>query len=144
MKNCNRVTYTAILRPPAIRHIHRTTSKRTSRIVSLLKQLPDTTRRNYPRIESFHTRTAGVHTRRFVVPNDLSVTRAIFTVALRLPIQSVPASLRGEPEASEAGDQGRGVGGRRVRVAVRLPLQRVAQLLHLDHVHTSMFRRPRG
>lgn len=66
---------------------------------------------------------------------------AIFTVTLQLPIESVPASLRGKPEAGKASDQGRGVGSSRVRVAVRFPLQGIAQLLHLDHVHTSMLHR---
>lgn len=72
-------------------------------------------------------------------PSGLLDIHAIFTVTLQLPIESAPASLRGKPEASKASNQGWGVGGCWVRVAVRFPLQGTAQLLHLDHVHTSMF-----
>lgn len=44
--------------------------------------------------------------RSFFDPSRLLDIHAVFTVTLQLPIESVPASLRGKPEASKPGDQG--------------------------------------
>lgn len=37
------------------------------------------------------------------IETSLLDIHAIFTITLQLPIQSVPASLRGKPEANKAG-----------------------------------------